>query len=1096
MDEILEQAKNLIATNPQKSLELFNKILANKNDDISALYGIAQLLLNDRQNQKAMEFAKKAISQNHLQCVEILDIKSQCYGVLAIANEREGNIHDAAIYLSAHQILADICANAKTHILDQNPHFESESFGAYSPNANYARQFLEHGVLSYENDKEPFYALACVLVAFYHANIKVCENSKISKSYELPQNPSQVIKNLYANAMIFLALLAFDMDNKEKAKAFLDEAGQGDLLYEAMKFRILSALALSQQDTQNSKELAQKALIYKSYKNHLVLANIALNLQDLKTAKDQIQKAKELAKNESQNAEILAVQAYVCLKQNDKQKAKELAQNALKFNQKLKVAIMVLLNLENEAIKKIDIMALLVAIHPYQKSVYKSIITTTTALSANVINANEEGQGKNNTNEMFKGAKFNTALNAALSLLDFYPDDAKNTMTIANTFAKNVNINDAIKFYRHAAMIDEVKTLALKELSMLYYEQKDYEKAFYALEILAQDDNVDEKISIYQVQAEIAIEIGNKKLLEIATSLIEKIQKIEPESFIINILNAKILEKKGKYFDAINEAQIALEKNPNNEKALIILAGCFNSVNEYEKWESCFKKLIEIHRQKIINDLKAISQDEEIDINNKRFLLLENEEIISKMLWTSHYIQGKDEKENFKLAKRYGDIIAAKTRFVYDSYECENFGVNEILDENTRNFILNSAKNCDFEDVKNLEPLMANASACDALKFYLKNHGKKLRIGLTSGDLKNHPVGYVLEGAFKSLDKEIFELYAYVTHNIEDDLSNRLKPYFKAWQSIAGISKAAAAAKIHSDKINILLDLSGHTGSNALFTHAYKPAPIGATYIGCPFTTGLSNMDYMIGDSIISPACEHEVASERIFNLPKSWWHFTMPPDIDTNELLSINKEPAYKRNGYFTFGSFNNLYKMNDTLVALWAKILLAVPDSKLFLNYKQLSDESQKQRIIEWFGRYGVSKDRFILDYTTPRYKTLNAYNLIDLGLDTFPFCGFTTTAEAVMMGIAVIGLKGDSFATRGAYSILTNTNMSEFIANDLDEYFKKAVYFATTGRSKLEELRINAKERIKNLALFDTPRFTKDLENAFLQMWINYELGIRLR
>lgn len=1093
MNEILEQAKSLITTNPQKSLELFNEILANKKDDISALYGIAQLLLNDRQNQKAMEFAKRAINQNLLECVEILDIKSQAYGVLAIANERECNIHDAAIYLSAHQILADICANAKTHILDQIPHFESESFGAYSPNANYAMQFLEHGVLNYENDKEPFYALACVLVAFYHANIKP-KNSEISKGYELPQNPSPAIKSLYANAMIFLALLAFDMENKEKAKAFLDEAGQGDLLYEAMKFRILSALALSQKDTQNAKELAQKALIYKSYKNHLVLANIALNLQDLKSAKEQIQKAKELAKNESQNAEILAVQAYVCLKQNDKQNAKELAQKALKFNQKLKVAIMVLLNLENEAIKKIDIMALLAAIHPYQKNTYKSIITTTTALSANVINANEES--KNNTNEMFKGAKFSIALNAALALLDFYPDDAKNTMTIANAFAKNVNTNDAIKFYRHAAMIDEVKKLALKELSMLYYEQKDYEKAFYALEILIKDGKDDENIPIYQVQAEIIIEVGNKKLLEIAASLIEKIQKIEPENFIINILNAKILEKKGKYFDAINEAKIALEKCPNNEKALIILASCFNSVNEYEKWENCFKKLIDIRRQKIINDLKVIYQDEEIDVNDKRFLLLEDEEIISTMLWTSHYIQGKDEKENFKLAKRYGDIIAAKTRFVYDSYECENFGVNEILDENTRNFILNSAKNCDFEDVKNLEPLMANASACDALKFYLKNHGKKLRIGLTSGDLKNHPVGYVLEGAFKGLDKEIFELYAYATHNIEDDLSARIKPHFKSWQSIAGISKAAAAAKIHSDKINILLDLSGHTGSNALFTHAYKPAPIGATYIGCPFTTGLSNMDYMIGDGIISPACEHEVASERIFNLPKSWWHFTMPPDIDTNWLLAINQEAPYKTNGYFTFGSFNNLYKMNDTLVALWAKILLAVPDSKLFLNYKQLRDESQKERVIEWFGRYGVSKDRFILDYTTPRYKTLNAYNLVDLGLDTFPFCGFTTTAEAVMMGIAVIGLKGDSFATRGAYSILTNTNMSEFIANDLDEYFKKAVYFATTGRSKLEELRINAKERIKNLALFDTPRFTKDLENAFLQMWINYELGIRLR
>ena len=391
---------------------------------------------------------------------------------------------------------------------------------------------------------------------------------------------------------------------------------------------------------------------------------------------------------------------------------------------------------------------------------------------------------------------------------------------------------------------------------------------------------------------------------------------------------------------------------------------------------------------------------------------------------------------------------------------------------------------------------MAEPSSCEALRAYLKKHNKKLRIGMTSGDLKNHPVGYVLEGAFKLLDKEIFELYAFVTHGIEDDLSARIKPHFTSWQSIAGISPAAAAAKIHECGINILLDLSGHTGYNALLTHDFKPSPVSATYIGCPFSTGLHSIDYIVGDPILMPASEHEAVSERIFNLPKNWWHFTMPPDIDTNELLSINQDAPYKRNGYFTFGSFNNIYKMNDTVVALWAKILLAVPNSKLFLNFKQLTDESQKERIREWFGRYGVSGDRFILDFTTPRYKTLNTYNLIDLCLDPFPFCGFTTTAEALMMGVPVIALKGNSLLTRAANSILINTNLSEFVASDLDEYFAKAVHFATSGRDHLAHLRANAKDCIKNQALFDTPRFSKDLENMFLQMWINYELGIKLR
>lgn len=1111
MNELLEQAGDLITKDPQKSLNLFNQILSHKKDDIRALCGIAELLLNDRQNQQAMKFALKAINANAPLSVKILDAKSKSYGILAIANERERRLDDAGLYLSAHQLLADLCANPQKHILDQNPHFQADSFSAYSQNPNHAPQFLEHGVLSYENDKDPFYALACVLVAFYHANIKACKidenkdtknsaNFKISKSYELPQNPSPQLKEFYANAMIFLALLAFDMDNKAKAQAFLDEAGHFECakLYEAMKYRILCAIMLGKNDIQKARELAQKALIYPNFKNHLVLANIAIYEKDFVQAKDELQKAYNLAKTPGQNAEILSFEAYLSLKENDAIKAKELAKKALEINKKLKIAIIVLLNLENQNIKKLDIMALLLNIHPYQKNVYNEIITKITALSVNIINASDEQkmQQKTSANEMFKSSKFSLGLDAALSLLDFYPDDAKNTMVLANAFASNADLNTAIKFYSRAAMIDDVKTHALKKLSSLYYAQKDYIRAFNALELLVKDGKADEDVAIYKTQAEIAIETGVQKLLELSTKLIDKIKEVEPNSQHIDILNAKIFEKKGKYFDAIKELEKVLEKHPDNEEVLGLLSQCYNNINEYEKWESCYTKVLNLHRQKIINDLKIVTQKDEIDVNDRQFLLLENADLISGMLWTCHYIHGKDEKEIFKLAKRYGDIVAAKTRFVYEDYECKKFGVDEFLSSELKSLNLNSAKAWDFSQLDKLPPVMAEPSSCEALRAYLKKHNKKLRIGMTSGDLKNHPVGYVLEGAFKLLDKEIFELYAFVTHGIEDDLSARIKPHFTSWQSIAGISPAAAAAKIHECGINILLDLSGHTGYNALLAHDFKPSPVSATYIGCPFSTGLHSIDYIVGDPILMPASEHEAVSERIFNLPKNWWHFTMPPDIDTNELLSINQDAPYKRNGYFTFGSFNNIYKMNDTVVALWAKILLAVPNSKLFLNYKQLTDESQKERIREWFGRYGVSGDRFILDFTTPRYKTLNTYNLIDLCLDPFPFCGFTTTAEALMMGVPVIALKGNSLLTRAANSILTNTNLSEFVASDLDEYFAKAVHFATSGRDHLAHLRANAKDCIKNQALFDTPRFSKDLENMFLQMWINYELGVKLR
>nr|WP_321320108.1 hypothetical protein [uncultured Campylobacter sp.] len=1114
MNELLDKAKKLIASNPQEALNLFNKVLASKNDDIRALTGIAQLLLNDRQNQKAIEFASKAIVTNAPLSLEIIRAKSDSYGVLAIANEREKNIHDAALRLAAHQVLADICAKPEQHIIDQNPYFKGESFGAYSPNAAYAPQFLEHGVTSYESDKEPFYALACVLVAFYHAGIKAVavtddtavkatdENSKIPSGnskipsenskipYTLPQNPNPSIQKLYSNAMIFLALLAFDMDNKEKAKTLIEIAGnisEQDPQYQAIKYRVLSALALVDNNLQKADELAQKAGIFPNYKNHLVLANIAVSKDDLSAAKNEISKAKKLAQNKHQNAEITSLEAYINLKENKKDEAVKLAKTALEINKRLKAAIMVLLSIENEPDKKLDIMALMLNIHPYQKKFYNSIITTTTMLSANVINMSEaeKERQKNSANEMFKSQKFNLAVDAALSLLYFYPDDAKATMALTSSFINNADTNTAIDFYSRAAMIDSVKADALKKLSTVFFKQNEYLKAFNALEVLVNEDKAD--ADTYKMQAEIAIKTGGDKSLKTASELIEKIKKLESKDTDIHLLNAKILEKKGKYFDAIDELNIVLKNEPNNEAALSVLAGCYNNTNQYEKWSECRNKLIELRRQKIIDDLKKLTGKKDIDINDKEFLLLEDEDQISSMLWTLHYIEGRNEKENYKLAKRYGDIVAAKTRFSYDSWGCERFGINNIFGENSKNSLLNQNYNLATQ------PITANLEYCNKFRDYLRKQGKKLRIGFTSGDLRSHPVGYVLEGALKLIDKDIFELYAYVTQNGEDALTARIKPHFTSWQSIAGISPAAIAARIQGDAINVLLDLSGHTSYNALSAYAYKPAPVSATYLGASFTTGLSTIDYIVGDPILTPASEQEVVSERIFNMPR-WWNFTMPPDINSNELLAIDPTPPHQRNGYFTFGSFNNIYKMNDSVVALWAKILLAVPNSKLFLNYRQLTDKSQKDRIREWFARFGVKSEQLILEFTTPRYKTLNTYNEIDLALDPFPWPGGTTSTEAMMMGTPVLGLKGNSFLTRLGQSILTHANMSEFIANDIDEYFTKAVYFATDGREKLAEFRANAREHIQ--PLFDSATFAKDMENMFLQMWINYELGIKLR
>lgn len=249
-------------------------------------------------------------------------------------------------------------------------------------------------------------------------------------------------------------------------------------------------------------------------------------------------------------------------------------------------------------------------------------------------------------------------------------------------------------------------------------------------------------------------------------------------------------------------------------------------------------------------------------------------------------------------------------------------------------------------------------------------------------------------------------------------------------------------------------------------------------------------MDYVVGDPIVSPPSEKAVLIEDIWNLPECFFHFTMPPDIDTNELLKVSSQPPCAKNGYFTFGSFNNLSKMNESVVALWAKIMQAVPNSKLFLKYKQLTQDSQKDRVKSWFGKYGISADRLILEGHSPRYELLNAYNRVDLALDPFPYHGTTTTAESVMMGVPALSLAGYSYITRIGESTLINSGLSEFIARDENEYFTKAVDIALNGQQRLGYLRENMRELIKDKAVFNTQKFAKDVENMFISMWQKYK------
>ncbi len=360
----------------------------------------------------------------------------------------------------------------------------------------------------------------------------------------------------------------------------------------------------------------------------------------------------------------------------------------------------------------------------------------------------------------------------------------------------------------------------------------------------------------------------------------------------------------------------------------------------------------------------------------------------------------------------------------------------------------------------------------------------RLRVGLVSGDMRNHSVGHFLEGLLARIDPSRIELIAYPTHHIEDELTARIRPYFSEWRPLFGNNDQSAASMIHSDGVHILIDVSGHTEHNRLPMFAWKPAPVQVTWLGLPTTTGVAEIDYVLGDPHAIPLEFDDHFSESVWRLPDSYLCLTIPDSSVTAAAL-----PS-RSNGYVTFGSFNNLTKMTDDVVAVWARILEAVPDSRLLLKSRQLNNPATAEQTRQRFAACGISPDRLMLGGTfASRDDHLAAYSKVDIALDTFPYPGVTTSAEALWMGVPVLSLRGNRFLSRTAESIARNAGLPDWIAADEDEYVAKAVAFSS-DLGALAALRAVLREQVLASPLFDAPRFARNFEDALWGMWQRYQ------
>jgi predicted O-linked N-acetylglucosamine transferase (SPINDLY family) len=357
-----------------------------------------------------------------------------------------------------------------------------------------------------------------------------------------------------------------------------------------------------------------------------------------------------------------------------------------------------------------------------------------------------------------------------------------------------------------------------------------------------------------------------------------------------------------------------------------------------------------------------------------------------------------------------------------------------------------------------------------------------LRVGLVSGDFRNHVVGHFLDAvlaAIAAAARGQLELYGYPTHYVLDDVTERIKASCQGWHSAVRLSDEAFARQIRDDRIDVLIDLSGHSEHNRLSMFAWKPAPVQATWLGYLATTGVAAIDYVIADAWTLPEAEQRFFTEKIWHLPECYVCFTPPA-----AHAQVTPLPALS-NDRITFGSFNNLNKINDSVVALWARLLGAVPESQLLIKGKQFSDEAVRQAMVDRFAVHGIDAQRLILISHVPTGQHLYPFQRVDISLDPFPYQGITTTVESLYMGVPVLTLAGTTFLSRQGVGLLTNAGLPEWIAVDADDYVARGVAHAR-DRNALATLRSGLRERVLASPIFDAPRFAHHFAGALRGMW----------
>ncbi|MBF0381222.1 MAG: tetratricopeptide repeat protein [Magnetococcales bacterium] len=671
---------------------------------------------------------------------------------------------------------------------------------------------------------------------------------------------------------------------------------------------------------------------------------------------------------------------------------------------------------------------------------------------------------------------------------------------LAISFYKSRNIDGAIAAQKQALSLKPDYFEAHNSLAQIYIDKRDFDHAIKSLNqalaikpdylfahynhalVMAEQGELEKAVASYQKAISIdpnfvdahnnlAIVFQKQNRLDDAVAFFKKAVLIKPDFADAHSNLGGAQQELGRFVEAIHSCQTAISLNPNHAEAYCNLGYCQLKLEKFKEAENSFKKAINLrpklakaHYNLGILYHQLVKLDEAVLCNQKAIQLDPEFALAHNNLGLTLQDQSKHEEAIacFKKAIQIKpDYAESHCNLIF----CQDLSCHKSSDS----FHEERAKWAK----QHAEPLLKYCSTLNNTP----DKQRVLRIGYIGADFNRHSAAYIFGPVLLNHDTDKFQIYIYAGNSKEDDFTNEFKKISTGYLSTIGIDDAQLADKIREDKIDILVDLAGHTKGNRLLVLARKPAPIQITAWGYPLGTSMSAMDYMFSDPVFIPLAKRDGFSEEIIDIPcvvhfNSYFDF---PEV---------KAPAFIKNGFITFGAFNRTDKNTSELYKTWATILKKVANAKLFLKTVKLDSQENIDEVVRQFKQNGIDKNRLIILGKTPYKEHLKIHDKIDIMLDSFPHTGGVTTLESLRMGVPV--LTCEKYITPSASaSIIHAIGMEEWCCADDDEYIDKAIKFAN-DIEQLKTLRHSLRDRFDQSVLGNSQLYTKKIETIYQQIW----------